>query len=159
MRSWLLVTSVMLMAIKTSVFGANYVKAKKQKHPGHWQKTTLAQFFRLPLYFLIALLWILGSLVLARVPSSINLSSQLPIHNLTSLAVVTDPASLIEQGKVLYNSGNFTKAVELLQQAVKVYKQQGESIRLAATLVQAQLNYLGILIEDQRTYMLIGNWL
>ncbi|MCC5660442.1 CHAT domain-containing protein [Nostoc sp. XA010] len=131
----------MLMAIKTRVFGANSVKFKKQKQPGHCQKTTLAQFLRLPLYFLIVLLCILGSPVLAQVPSSINLSSQLPIHNLTSLAVVADPASLVEQGKVLYNSGNFTKAVELLQQAVQVYKQQEESIRLAATLSNLSLAY------------------
>ncbi|HYX17056.1 MAG TPA: tetratricopeptide repeat protein, partial [Nostoc sp.] len=131
----------MLMAIKTSVFGANSVKVKKQKQPGHWQKTTLTQFLRLPLYFLIALLCILGSPVLAKVPSSINLSSQLPIHNLTSLAVVAHPGSLVDQGKVLYNAGKFTKAVELLQQAVQVYKQQGESIRLAATLSNLSLAY------------------
>lgn len=141
MRSWLLVTSVMLMAIKTRVFGANSVKVKKQKQLGNWQKTTLAQFLPLPLYFLIALLCILGSPVLAKVPSSINLSSQLPIHNLTSLAVVADPTSLIEHGKVLYNAGNFTKAVEVLQQAVQIYKQQGESIRLAATLSNLSLAY------------------
>ncbi|WP_375500246.1 CHAT domain-containing protein [uncultured Nostoc sp.] len=131
----------MFMAIKTRVFGANSVKVKKQKQPGNWQKTTLTQFLRLPLYFLIALLCILDSPVLAKVPSSINLLSQLPIHNLTSLAVVADPASLIEQSKILYNNGNFTKAVEVLQQAVQVYKQQGESIRLAATLSNLSLAY------------------
>ncbi len=131
----------MLMAKTTRIFGANSVKVKRQKQPGRWQKTTLAQFLRLLLYFLIALLCILGSPVLAKVPGSINSSSQLPINTLTSLAVTTDPASLLEQGKVLYNAGNFTKAVEVLQQAVQVYKQQGESIKLAATLSNLSLAY------------------
>ena len=129
------------MAIKTRIFGTNSVKVKRQKQLGRWQKTTLAQFLRLPLYFLIALLCILGSPVLAKVPSSINLSSQLSINSLTSLAVIADPASLLQQGKVLYNTGNFTKAVEVLQQAVQAYKQQGESIRLAATLSNLSLAY------------------
>ncbi|MHC5676021.1 CHAT domain-containing protein [Nostoc sp.] len=108
------------------------------------------------MYFLIALLCILGSPVLAKVAGSINSSSQLPINNLTSLAVVTDPASLLQQGKVLYNTGNFAKAVEVLQQAVQAYKhtslrdaartallsdQQGETLRLAATLSNLSLAY------------------
>lgn len=129
------------MSKTTRIFGTNSIKVKRQKHPGRWQKTTLAQFFRLPLYLLIALLCILGSPVLAKVPSSINSSSQLSINSLTSLAVAADPDSLRQQGKVLYNAGNFTKAVEVLQQAVQVYKQQGESIRLAATLSNLSLAY------------------
>ncbi|WP_373527768.1 CHAT domain-containing protein [Nostoc sp.] len=116
----------------------------------------LAHFVRLPLYFLIALLCVLGSPVLAKVPGAINPPSQLPINNVISPTVVADPASLLEQGKVLYNSGNFAKAVEVLQQAVRAYKhtslrdaartpliseQQGESLTLAATLSNLSLAY------------------
>lgn len=129
------------MAKTTRIFGANSIKVKRQKQPERWEKTTLAHFLRLPLYFLITLLCILGSPVLAKVPGSINSSSQLPINSLTSLAVAADPASLLQQGKVLYNTGNFAKAVEVLQQAVQEYKQQGKSLRLAATLSNLSLAY------------------
>lgn len=79
--------------------------------------------------------------MLAKVSGSINFLSQLPINSFTSLAVAVDPASLLEQGKVLYSAGNFAKAVEVLQQAVKEYKQQGDSRRLAATLSNLSLAY------------------
>ncbi|MEH2060427.1 MAG: CHAT domain-containing protein [Nostoc sp.] len=101
----------------------------------------MVHLLRLLLYFLIALLCILGSPVLAKVSGSINFLSQLPINSFTSLAVAVDPASLLEQGKVLYSAGNFAKAVEVLQQAVKEYKQQGDSRRLAATLSNLSLAY------------------
>ncbi|MEH1910600.1 MAG: CHAT domain-containing protein [Nostoc sp.] len=142
----------MLMTKTTKIFGANSVKVQRQKQPGRsspslqnapsrWEKTTLAQFLRLPLYFLIALLCILGSPVLAKVPGSSNSSSQLPINSLMSLTLAVDPASLLQQGKVLYNTGNFAKAVEVLQQAVQAYKQQGKTLRLAATLSNLSLAY------------------
>ncbi len=129
------------MAKTTKIFSTNFVKIKKQKQSGHWQKTRLAHFLRLPLYFLIGLLCILGSPVLAKVPGTINSSSQLPINSTTSLAVTSDPASLLQQGKVLYDSGKFAKAVEVLQGAVQAYRQQGESLRLAATLSNLSLAY------------------
>ena len=112
----------------------------------------LAHFLRLPLYFLIALLCILGSPVLAKVPGSINSSSQLPINSLMSLAVAADPASLLEQGQILYKAGNFAKAVEVLQQAVQAYKQQGDSLSLAVTLSNLSLAYqqLGAWIQAQQ---------
>lgn len=129
------------MAKTTRIFSTNFVKFKKQKQSGRWQKTTLAYFLRLPLYFLIGLLCILGSPVLAKVPGTINSSSQLPINSITSLTVTSDPASLLQQGKVLYDSGKFAKAVEVLQEAVQTYRQQGESLRLAATLSNLSLAY------------------
>ncbi|WP_416212545.1 CHAT domain-containing protein [Nostoc sp. ChiQUE01b] len=131
------------MAKTTRIFGANSLKFKNrgaETARTRWL-TPLAHFLRLPLYFLVALLCIVGSPVLAKVPSSINSSSQLPINNLTSLAVPTDAASLLQQGKVLYSNGNFAKAVEVLQQAVQIYKQQGESLKLAATLSNLSLAY------------------
>ncbi|MBD2246058.1 CHAT domain-containing protein [Nostoc sp. FACHB-888] len=129
------------MAKTTRIFSANFIKIKKQRQSGRWQNTRLAYFLRLPLYFLIGLLCILGSPVLAKVPGTINSSSQLPINSITSLTVTSDPASLLQQGKVLYDSGNFAKAVEVLQGAVQAYRQQGESLRLAATLSNLSLAY------------------
>lgn len=154
---------VMLMPKITKIFGSNFIKVKRQRKPEHrlfylrcrtfysfgvrqslilkTKKTALAHFFRLPLYFLIVLLCIIGSPVLAKVPGSINSSSQLPINSLTSLTVAADPDLLLQQGKVLYNTGNFTKAVEVLQQAVQAYQQRGESLTLAATLSNLSLAY------------------
>ncbi|WP_375469777.1 CHAT domain-containing protein [uncultured Nostoc sp.] len=142
----------MLVTKPTTIFGANSVKVKRQKQPGSWEKTTLAHFLRLPLYFLIALLCILGSPVLAKVPGSINSLSQLPINSLMSLAVAADPASLLEQGQILYKAGNFAKAVEVLQQAVQASKQQGDSLSLAVTLSNLSLAYqqLGAWIQAQQ---------
>ncbi|MEH2287800.1 CHAT domain-containing protein [Nostoc sp.] len=130
------------MAKTTRIFGANSVKFKSKSRETAktcWL-TSLARFLRLPLYFLVALLSIVGSPVLAKVPSSINSSSQLSI-NLTSLAVPTDAALLLEQGKVLYSNGNFAKAIEVLQQAVQIYKQQGENLKLAVALSNLSLAY------------------
>ncbi len=132
------------MANITRIFGANSVKVKREKQPARRLFSLRCRtfyFLRLPLYFLIALLCIVGSPVLAKVPNSLNFSSQLPINSLTSLAVTADPASLVEQGKLLYSNGNFVKAVEVLQQAVQVYKQQGESLTLAVTLSNLSLAY------------------
>ncbi|MCF2147656.1 CHAT domain-containing protein [Desmonostoc muscorum LEGE 12446] len=113
----------------TRFSGANSLKVKRQKA------------IRLSFYFLIGLLCILGSPVLAKVPDSINSSVQLPINSTMSVVVATDPASLVQQGKVLYDAGNFAQAVEVLQKAVQVYQQQGESLRLAATLSNLSLAY------------------
>ena len=55
--------------------------------------------------------------------------------------MTADSDSLLQQGKTLYITGNFAKAVEVLQQAVKEYKQQGDSRRLAATLSNLSLAY------------------
>ncbi|MEH2312251.1 MAG: CHAT domain-containing protein [Nostoc sp.] len=142
----------MLVTKPTTIFGANFVKVKRQKQPGCWQKTTLARFLRLPLYFLIALLCILSSPVLAKVPGSINLSSQLPINSLMSLAVAADPALLLEQGQILYKAGNFAKAIEVLQQAVQASKQQKNSLSLAVTLSNLSLAYqqLGVWSQAQQ---------
>ncbi|RCJ22394.1 hypothetical protein A6S26_21825 [Nostoc sp. ATCC 43529] len=109
--------------------GANSLKVKRQKA------------IRLSFYFLMGLLCILSSPVLAKVPSSFNSSAQLPVNSATEVAVVNDPASLVEQGKVLYDAGNFAQAAEVLQKAVQAYQQQGENLRLAATLSNLSLAY------------------
>ena len=69
-----------------------------------------------------------------------------------SLTVAADPASLLEQGQILYNAGNSTKAVEVLQQAVQASKQQGDNLSLAVTLSNLSLAYqqLGAWIQAQQ---------
>ncbi|MBX9258378.1 CHAT domain-containing protein [Desmonostoc muscorum CCALA 125] len=133
----------------TRFSGANFLKVKRQKA------------IRLSFYFLIGLLCILGSPVLAKVPDSINSSVQLPINTTMSVVVATDPASLVQQGKVLYDAGNFAQAVEVLQKAVQVYQQQGESLRLAATLSNLSLAYqqLGEWSQAQEAITESLNWL
>lgn len=74
-------------------------------------------------WFLIALLCVLGSPVLAKVPSPL------------------DVGALVQQGKELYHAGRFAQAVQVLQQAEKEYKQQGDNLRLAVTLSNLALSY------------------
>ncbi|MEH2072237.1 MAG: CHAT domain-containing protein [Nostoc sp.] len=114
---------------KTRIFGANFLKVQKQKA------------IHLSFYLLMGLLCILTSPVLAKVPSSINSSIQLPINSTTSPIVVTDAASLVKQGKFLYDAGNFAQAVEVLQQAIEAYRQQKDSLELAAILSNLSLTY------------------
>ncbi|MBD6616115.1 CHAT domain-containing protein [Komarekiella sp. 'clone 1'] len=126
---------------KTTRFsGVNYLKIHRQRVKG---KTF--DFLRLPLYFLIALLCILSSPVLANVPGVLNSSSQLVINSVTN----TSP---LQQGKVLFDAGNFAQAVNVLQQAAQKYKQQGDKLRLAATLSNLSLAYqqLGAWTEAQQ---------
>ncbi|QLE57083.1 CHAT domain-containing protein [Nostoc sp. TCL26-01] len=60
-----------------------------------------------------------------------------PTINPSSHAAVT----LIEQGKTLYDAGRFAEAVQVLQQASQAYRQQGDDLRLAATLSNLSLAY------------------
>jgi CHAT domain-containing protein/tetratricopeptide (TPR) repeat protein len=88
-------------------------------------------------YLLTALLCVLGSPVFARV-TEINSSSQLAINRNVSNV---DVAALVQQGKGLYDAGRFAQAVQVLQQAVQEYKQQGKKRELAATLGNLALSY------------------
>ncbi len=89
------------------------------------------KFLRLPWYFLIALLCSLSSPIMAALPGT----SQ-PIIN-----QIVAPASLLQQGKLLYDTGRFAEAVQMLQQAVKAYQNQGDTLSLAATLSNLSLAY------------------
>ena len=91
----------------------------------------LRHSFWLPLYFLITLLCILGSPALAKLPT-------ITINQITAASTLTDPASLVQQGKALYDSGRFAEAVQVLQQAVQ---QQSDRLKLAATLSNLSLAY------------------
>ncbi|MDZ8050330.1 MAG: CHAT domain-containing protein [Aulosira sp. ZfuVER01] len=92
------------------------------------------KFLRLPLYFLMALLCSLSSPIMAAVPG-INTASQ-PIIN-----QIAAPTSQLQQGKALYDTGRFAEAVQVLQQAVKTYQTQGDTLSQAATLSNLSLAY------------------
>jgi CHAT domain-containing protein len=92
------------------------------------------KFIRLPFYFLMALLCSLSSPIMAAVPG-INAASQ-PI-----IQQIVTPASPLQQGKLLYDTGRFAEAVQMLQQAVKAYQNQGDTLSLAATLSNLSLAY------------------
>ncbi|MBD2213551.1 tetratricopeptide repeat protein [Nostoc linckia FACHB-104] len=104
------------------------------------------KFFRLFVYFIMALLCSLSSPIMAVLPG-IAASSQ-PI-----VKEIVAPASLLQQGKLLYDAGKFSEAVQVLQQAVKEYQTQGDRIKQAATLSNLSLAYqqLGAWQEAQKT--------
>jgi CHAT domain-containing protein len=51
------------------------------------------------------------------------------------------PSASLESGKILYDAGRYAEAVQLLQQAVDHYQQQGETLKLATTLGNLSLAY------------------
>ncbi|MBW4563397.1 MAG: CHAT domain-containing protein [Mojavia pulchra JT2-VF2] len=123
------------MAKATKFSVSNFGKINRRKF-----KTKNFNFLRLLFCFLMALLCSLSSPILATVPA-INTSSQLVINQFTTPSSIADPASLLQQGKVLYDAGRFAQAIQILQQAVKEYQNQGDNIRLAATLGNLSLGY------------------
>lgn len=87
-----------------------------------------------PLLALITLLLCVGSPVWATAPA--------PKATLEQRAQrQSDPSQLVEQGRSLYEAGQYTQAVELLQQAVSAYESQGDSLRQAMTLSNLALAY------------------
>jgi CHAT domain-containing protein len=114
------------MTPTTRVRYPNSVKFSRRKAKGksfYW--------LRLLLYFLLTLLCILASPVLAKMPNATNSSSQLTNATITTL----------QQGKVLYDAGRFAQAVQVLQQAAEEYKQRGDYLKLATTLSNLSLAY------------------
>ncbi|MDJ0616408.1 MAG: CHAT domain-containing protein [Calothrix sp. MO_192.B10] len=53
----------------------------------------------------------------------------------------TTPQQLLEQGEALYQAGNLTEAVTILQQANRIYQQQRDTLGQAATLTNLCLVY------------------
>ncbi len=80
-----------------------------------------------------ALLCIFSSPVLAKLPHS-------PPPPL-SLSSPHSPIALLRQGKVLYDDGRYSEAVQVLQQAAQQYQQQGDAISRAAILSNLSLAY------------------
>ena len=67
-----------------------------------------------------------------------------PALNSANPSLPSSPAqyeSLVQQGKTLYNQGQFSEAVKVLQQAVQIYQDQGDGPRQAITLSNLSLAY------------------
>ncbi|WP_169267579.1 CHAT domain-containing protein [Brasilonema octagenarum] len=80
--------------------------------------------YYLVLAVITALLCVLGSPVLAKLPAS-----------------PAAPTSLQQEGKVLYDNGRYAETVQVLQQEALQYRSQGDNLRLAATLSNLCLAY------------------
>ncbi|MBD2488705.1 CHAT domain-containing protein [Aulosira sp. FACHB-615] len=102
----------------------------------------ITHILSLLLYFVVSLLLVLSSPVLATLPDHIYTASSL------TNATITD----LEQGKTLYDAGRFAEAVEVLTKAAQAYKQTGDKLKLATTLSNLSLAYqqLGELTKAQQ---------
>ncbi|GAB1543232.1 hypothetical protein NUACC21_59060 [Scytonema sp. NUACC21] len=54
---------------------------------------------------------------------------------------LSSPIALLQQGKILYDGGRYSEAVQVLQQAAQQYQQEGDAIGRAATLSNLSLAY------------------
>ncbi|BAZ51619.1 hypothetical protein NIES4103_42770 [Nostoc sp. NIES-4103] len=122
----------MPMTKTTKIYCQNSLTIRKRK-----AKNKTFYWLHLLSYFLIALLCILASPVLAKVPGAMNSS----YHQANATIANTISASPLEQGKVLYDAGRFAEAVQILQQAAQEYKQKGDNLKLAITLSNLSLAY------------------
>jgi CHAT domain-containing protein len=89
-------------------------------------------FLKNVFYFLLALLCVFNSPVLAQLP--------------------TTSTKTVEQGKILYDSGRYAEAVQVLRQAASSYQKQGDKLSQAATLSNLALAYqqLGAISEAKQ---------
>lgn len=92
---------------------------------------------------LTALLCTVLSPVLAIVPT-VNLT----VQNLFSS---TTTPNLLEQGKALYEAGQYTAAVKILQQAIPEYQSQGDILKQATVLSNLSLAYQQLGLWSQAT--------
>ena len=63
------------------------------------------------------------------------------VNVIPSLTSTTQTQSLVQQGKTLYEAGQFAEAAKVLQQAVSAFVAQGDKTRLAMTLSNLALAY------------------
>ncbi len=73
-------------------------------------------------------------------------SEQLPVfaHSSTTVTLVQssqNPTTLVQQGKALYEAGQFSEAASVLQQAAEAFQSQGDKLRQAMTLSNLALAY------------------
>ncbi|OKH41874.1 hypothetical protein NIES2101_33645 [Calothrix sp. HK-06] len=70
-----------------------------------------------------------------------------PHHTQNITPITQNQKSQIDQGKLLYDVGRYSEAVQILQQAVQEYQQKGDALKQAATLSNLSL-----------AYQQLGNW-
>ncbi len=132
------------------------MKLKSYKN-NQWQRMCNTWFIRplkrhdLPVFILLVL--VTAFLCVITFPVAAIVETQ----HITSLSVsIQNPTAqtqdLLQQGKVLYEAGQFAEAVKVLQQAVKNYGSQGNELRQAVALSNLALAYqkLGNLTPAQQ---------
>lgn len=96
---------------------------------------------RSPLKFCLLLVlaaWLCVSMTIPIVPSA---------RSVAQGVAQVQPQTLEQQGKALYEAGRFTEAIAILQQAIQIYQQQGDTLRQAIALSNLALSY-----------QQLGNW-
>jgi CHAT domain-containing protein len=74
--------------------------------------------------------------------NSVAYSANPPIASAVSQSVAqTEPLSLEQQGRALYETGRFAETVEVLQQVVQNYQRQGDGLHQAIALSNLALTY------------------
>lgn len=105
----------------------------------------------LPVFILLVL--VIAFLCVISFPVAATIETQ---HIATLGVSIQNPTAqtqdLLQQGKVLYEAGQFAEAVRVLQQAVKSYGSQGNELRQAVALSNLALAYqkLGNLTQAQQ---------
>ena len=132
------------------------MKSKSHKN-NQWQRMCNRWFIRplkkhdLPVFILLVL--VTAFLCVITFPVAAIVETQ---HIATLGVSIQNPTAqtqdLLQQGKVLYEAGQFAEAVKVLQQAVKNYGSQGNELRQAVALSNLALAYqkLGNLTQAQQ---------
>jgi CHAT domain-containing protein len=94
---------------------------------------------RLLSLIILALVGLWASLWIAHVPI-LTAVAQIPTTHETKTSIV-EATQQDRQGRQLYETGQFTGAIQAWQQAVQAYQSQGEAIRQAGTLSNLALAY------------------
>ncbi|WP_425218256.1 CHAT domain-containing protein [Tumidithrix helvetica] len=105
-----------------------------KKNPHNQQRQRIRRF----------LTWVLLCLAIAFVQPLIaySVTQTPPINSNRINPIETESsANLLEQGKALYQAGQFDEAIRIWQQATQIYQQQGNLLDLAATLSNLSLAY------------------
>ncbi|WP_066384221.1 MULTISPECIES: CHAT domain-containing protein [unclassified Anabaena] len=122
------------------MFVNQFVKVFRHYFAGKHPKIKLS----LLIYFQVGLLLTINLPVLAGDWQKLKIGNSQPVVALGLDApqlANSQGGLLIEQGKTLYDAGRFAEAVQVLQQAIQAYQQQGDSLKLAATLSNLCLAY------------------
>ncbi|WP_375514620.1 CHAT domain-containing protein [uncultured Nostoc sp.] len=121
--------------------------SKHSKLNGFWQRVQhpLRQWQAISVHRVSLIIFLALFLITAILPSAAHI-----VVN-TSADDLRNTENLVEQGRVLYESQQFSDAVKILQQAVRNYAAGGDKLRLAMTLRNLSLadQQLGLWTEAQ----------